>query len=317
MRPNLSRLLLWVFAPLAFGASVAAEPPRVVADIAPIHALVSRVMEGAGAPDLLVPAGVSAHDLALKPSQARALQRADLVVWVGPEMSPWLDRVLDGRTAQQLVLLTVPGTQVYQAREGAVFDLDGDPDGHDDHAGHDHDHIGIDPHAWLDPVNAAIWVGALAEALAERDPENAALYRANADRAGADLTALTGKLAAELAPAEGHGLIAFHDAFQYFEARFGLSVTGAIIAADDSDPGPARLAALRDAVQRGDVACAFAEPQYNPGLLTAITEETGLPVAVLDPLGADLTVGPDLYVDLLTEMGQAVTECLAQAGIGE
>lgn len=317
MRPILSCLLVWSLAPLVLGAPAAADPPRVVADIAPIHALVSQVMDGAGTPTLLVPAGVSAHDLALKPSQARALQRADLVVWVGPEMSPWLGRVLSGNDTDQLVLLTVPRTQVFEARDGAVFDLDGDHEGHDDHTGHEHDHGGVDPHAWLDPVNASIWVGAMAEALAVRDPDNATLYRANADRVAADLTALTGRLAVELVPARGRGLIAFHDAFQYFEARFGLNMTGAIISADDSDPGPARLAALREAVRRGDVACAFAEPQYNPGLLSAITEETGLPVAVLDPLGAGLTAGPDLYIDLLTAMGQAVIDCLAQAGNGE
>ena len=313
MRRILSCLMLWA-------APVAAEPPHVVADIAPVHALVARVMEGVGEPELLVPAGVSAHDLALKPSQARALRRADLVVWVGPEMSPWLGRVLDDAEARDLSLLTVPGTQVYEARDDAIFDTDDDHDGHeghDDHDGHDHDHDGVDPHAWLDPVNAAVWVGALAEVLSGLDPENAVTYHANADAAEAELAALTGQLAADLAPARGRGLIAFHDAFQYFEARFGLSVTGAIISADDSDPGPARLAALRDAVRDGRVACAFAEPQYNSGLLTAITEETGLPVAVLDPLGAELTVGPGLYVALLTQMGQAITACLDQAGKGE
>lgn len=297
---------------------LAADPPRVVADIAPVHALVATVMEGVGAPELLVPANLSAHDLALRPSQALALSRADLVVWVGPEMSPWLGRVLEAGETRDLVLLRVPDTQLYEAREEALFGA-ADHGDHDDHAGHveeahhDHAHDGIDPHAWLDPVNAAVWLEAMAEVLSGMDPQHAAIYHENAERGVEQLAALTAELDMALAPAREAGLIAFHDAFQYFEMRFGLRMVGSITPADSSDPGPARVSALRDAAREGRVVCAFAEPQFNPGLLEAVTEEAGLPVAIIDPMGADLDVGSGLYTALLTQIGAAVTECVAEA----
>ncbi|MBB94428.1 MAG: zinc transporter [Rhodobacteraceae bacterium] len=309
-------LLLCVAGPLA------ADPPRIVADIAPVHSLVAMVTEGVTEPELLIPANASAHDLALKPSQARALTRADLVVWVGPELSPGLGRALDATAERTLALLRVPGTQLYPARDAALFG-DMGLSGHveDAHAGHDHSHDGIDPHAWLDPVNAVMWLTALAETLAELDPEHAAAYRDNAVRAVARLSVMTARMDDQLEPARHSGLIAFHDAFQYFEARFGLSMVGAITPSDGSDPGPARLSALRDAARDGAVVCAFAEPQFNAGLLEAVTQEAGLPVATLDPMGANLTVGSDLYEALLMQMSGAVTDCISmgvsQAGSGE
>ena len=305
------RRLLSFFCLLA--SPLAAEPPRVVADIAPVHGLVSMVMEGSGTPELLIPPGVSAHDMALKPSQARALMQADLVVWIGPEMSPWLDRALAAGDAQDLVLMEVPETQLYAFRETALFG-DHAHDGHVEEAGHDHDHGGEDPHVWLDPMNAAVWLPALADALAGLDPENAALYRANAEAGVAELTELTDSLQAQMAPVRDVPLIAFHDAFQYFEARFGLTMVGAITAADDSDPGPARGSALRDAAREGRVVCAMAEPQFNPGLLDAVTEEAGLPVAILDPLGSNIDLGSGFYEALLKQMAGAVTECVGSAG---
>ncbi|WP_428924939.1 zinc ABC transporter substrate-binding protein [Marinibacterium sp. SX1] len=356
---------------LACATGAAADVPRVLADIAPVQSLVARVMQGVGTPDLLIPPGVSAHDMALRPSQARALSRADLVVWVGPEMSPWLGRALEAIEGRDMVLLRVPGTQLYDMRDEALFaglaedhaghveghddqhdhgadddhdahgvddghddhgadddhdagdshDAHGADDGHDDHGaddgrdahahgGHDHAHDGTDPHAWLDPLNAATWMGALAETLATLDPDHAALYRENAAQGAGELAALSASIEARLAPARATGLIAFHDAFQYFEARYGLTMVGSITPADDSDPGPARISALRDATRDGAVACAFSEPQFNPGLLQAVTEEAGLPVAILDPLGSDLDPGPDLYPTLLGQLADAVVACV-------
>ncbi|MAC81418.1 MAG: zinc transporter [Rhodobacteraceae bacterium] len=296
-----------------------AEPPRIVADIAPVQSLVATVMAGAGTPELLIPAGVSPHDLSLKPSQARALGHADLVVWMGPEMSPWLGRVLEANGAAQMPLIRVPGTTVLAFRENALFgdDHDSHTEGGHTEDGHDHGHGGIDPHAWLDPDNAVVWMQALAERLAQMDPEHADLYRANATAGVADLRALTRKMTDQLAPARSIGLIAFHDAFQYLEARFGLHMVGSVTPGDDSDPGPARISALRAAAQAGEVVCAFAEPQFNPGLLEAVTEDAGLPVAVLDPLGATIEPGAELYAAMMSGMADTIATCVAQAGKGE
>ena len=114
-----------------------------------------------------------------------------------------------------------------------------DPDGHD---GDHHDH---DPHAWLDPQNARIWLGDIANALTAQDPDNAETYRAKAANAALALDTLTADLTAQLAPLNAARFIVFHDAYHYFEARFGLSATAALSLGDAADPGPARIADLR------------------------------------------------------------------------
>lgn len=290
------------------GLPALAGPPRVVADIAPVHSLVATVMAGMGEPDLLVPASMSAHGVALRPSQMRALQSADLVIWVGPALTPWLDRAIAaaGADGRQMALLAVPGTRLLPFRDAALFDHDDD---HGDHDGDGGSHGAVDPHAWLDPENAALWLRAIADRLAAADPDNAARYRANADAAAGDLAALASRIDAELAPARETGLIAFHDAFQYFEARFGLHLVGAVTAGDAGGPGPARVAALRDAVRDHGVRCAFTEPQFDPALLDAVAGETGLKTVVLDPLGAGIEPGPGLYAAVLDNMARAIAAC--------
>jgi len=201
--------------------------------------------------------------------------------------------------------------------------------GHDeaDHAGHDHaadgdsahghdhdhghSHEGLDPHAWLDPGNAAIWVEAIAEALSKADPDNAAAYRANAEAAAADLAALSDRVEEMLAPHRAARFVVTHDAYAYFETRFGLSPLGAIAEGDARAPGPARLSELRAAVEARGVDCVFSEPQIDPRLAAAMTDGTDANLALLDPLGADLTPGPALYPALIETMAGAIADCLA------
>ena len=181
MRYIISLLLTSVAAPAM------ADVPRVVTDIPPVHSLVAQVMGDLGQPDLLLEKGANAHSFQLRPSQAAGLQEAGLVVWIGPEMTPWLDRALEGTsTAKELRLLAAEGTfrQEFGAEgahdHGAEAGHEGhdhgteekaeaghddhghdeaghDEAGHDDHA--DHAHTGLDPHAWLDPANAGHWLG--------------------------------------------------------------------------------------------------------------------------------------------------------------
>ena len=321
-----------------------ADVPKVVTDIAPVHSLAAKVMAGVGEPTLLVPATQSPHDFSMKPSGASALQSADLVLWIGHDLTPWLEKPLEALAGETttIELLDVPGITQFQFREEVIFAEDDhddhdahgdhddhaehkdhddhddhaehkDHDDHDDHAGHDghdhHDHDGVDPHAWLDPDNATVWMAAIAEALAAQDPENAATYRQNAEAASAELTSLTAELTAKLDASGTQSSITMHDAYQYFEAKFGLMVVGSISPGDASDPSPARLVELRDAVRDQNVACAYSEPQYNTRVLEAVAEGTDMKIAVLDPLGAKLEEGPDLYAAVLTQMADAIAAC--------
>ena len=329
--------------------------PQVATDIAPVHSLVARVMEGVGAPALIVPPGASPHGYSMRPSEAAALNSAEVVFWMGEELTPWLEESIGtlAGDAHVIELLGAGGSQVRAFREGLSFaakdadghddheghdhdhddhdhddhdhghddhdhddehghdDHDHDKEGHDDHAGHDHghDHDGADPHAWLDPANARAWLGVIAAELAEHDPDNADRYRANADAATEELAALEARVAARLTPVRDVPYVVYHDAYQYFEARFGLAPTGAMALGDAADPGPARIAALRDAAQEAGVVCVFGEPQFDGARISAIFGDT-VGHGVLDPLGSAHEPGPALYPALLTDMADALTECL-------
>ena len=192
--------------------------PEVVASIAPVHSLVARVMQGAGRPHLLLPPGASPHHHALRPSDAAALERAALVFWVGPRLERWLTRSLTTLAAGARVvrLADAPGLTRLALRQGAVFAA------HEHASEPDHDEAEIDPHLWLDPDNAKLWLDAIAAALAGADPARRALYLANAEAARAELDALAAEIEVRLAPVRGRPFVVLHDSFQYFERRFGI-----------------------------------------------------------------------------------------------
>ncbi len=262
--------------------------PQVVTDIAPVHSLVSAVMDGIGEPDLLLDATVDAHHITLRPSQARALADAQVVFWIGPALTPWLAKPVDTlpEGAHSVALSDVVGTTLIDVGGGK-----------------------IDPHAWLDPDNAALWLPAIAEALGRIDPENAASYVANAKTAVAALQTLNAKMIAELAPQSDKRYLVTHDAYSYFASHFGLRLTEAISDSDAAAPTAARLAELRDSLTATPVTCAFREPQQSPAALNTLLAGTATPQATLDPLGTALTPGPALYPDLLRAMIDSITTC--------
>ncbi|KPN63533.1 zinc transport system substrate-binding protein [Aliiroseovarius crassostreae] len=298
--------------PLLLALPALAEVPKVAADIAPVHSLVAQVMQGVGTPELILPPGASPHGYAMRPSEAASLAQADLVVWMGHDLVPWLQKPLETIASQatQLELLTLPGTRRLALRDTPVFDGKTDHEDHEDHGGHDHRPGGSDPHAWLAPENADLWLTRIAETLAHLDPEHAATYQRNADQARAELTALEGELRTQLAPVQSTPFVVFHDAYQYFESHFGLAAAGAISLGDASRPSPARLIALQEVVRENGIRCALAEPQFDPGLFATVFDSTGVEVRVIDPLGTRLTPGPALYGDLLRNMGNSLAGCL-------
>lgn len=314
-------------------APALAEAPRVATDIGPVQSLAAMVMEGVGAPSVILRPGASPHGYALRPSEARALEQADVVFWVSPILTPWLEESLHAlaKDATVVELLHTPGTTTLPFRLGATFEKhnhnhaeeaghDEDDDhghddhGHDDHGHDDHDHDSAvpdtDPHAWLDPENGKAWVTAMAEALVQSDPENADIYRRNAQSARSRIDAASASVAAALEPVAEREFVVFHDSYQYFEKRFGLSAAGSISLGDATAPGPARLAEIRDTVSNLGVSCVFSEPQFNTGLVATVLDGTNAHTAEIDPLGSTLTPGPDLYPQLLTGLGTAMAGCL-------
>ena len=363
------RFSLCLAASLALSTpAMAHDSARVAVDIAPVHSLVARVMAGVGEPALILPPGASPHGHSMRPSEAAALEQADLVIWVGHDLTPWLEKPIEtlAGDAQVLELIALDGVVTHDFREDAVFGgHDDDDHGHDhghakkddhshdhdqakkddhahghghshdhdhdhakkeehahdhghshakadDHAhdhGHDHAHEGTDPHAWLDPENAKLWMNAIADRLATLDPDHATEYRANAAAGIAEIDTLQAAISARFAETPPQGFVVFHDAYQYFERRFGVETLGAITLSDATEPGAARIAELQEAAAERGVTCALAEPQFNPGLIAALFDGTEVKTGVIDPLGADLTPGPGLYPALLTAMADTLAAC--------
>jgi zinc transport system substrate-binding protein len=294
-------LIATLFAPAAW-----ADAPRVVADIAPVHSLVAQVMKGVGTPDLLIEPTASPHSYALRPSQAAALEAADIVVTTSEILTPWLMGPVSSLASDALVLEVM-------TLEGSVHhDMRGDEDDHD----HGHDHSGetgdddLDPHGWLDPENATLWIGAIEAGLSAVDPENADLYSANALKAVLDLTAMSTRIDAQMSAVKSQPFMVLHDGFQYFDRRFGPEFEGSIALGDAAAPSPKRIANARDQLREHAVVCVFTEPQQSERLVDVVIEGTDTKIGELDAMGARLSPGPDLYFELLQGLADSFAECL-------
>lgn len=331
--------------PLAVSASLLstaswADVPRVATDIAPVHSLVAQVMAGVGTPALIIAPGATPHEYSLRPSEAAALQDAELVFWIGPDLTPWMEDAIGtlAGTATVTSLMEVDGTTELPFREGALFEAhvhgddehghgNHDADAKDDHdhdhdhdhghetaeAGHDHDghdHGDHDPHAWLSPDNGAVWLNAIAAKLSAADPDNAGTYFANAAAARADLDTLRTEINGILDPVRGRNFIVFHDAYQYFETSFDIPASGAISVSDATDPSPARIAEIQDRVRDQGVSCVLSEPQFDPKIVAAVMEGSEARTGVLDPIGSNLEPGPDLYPTMLRNLALTLADCL-------
>ncbi|MBT8408459.1 MAG: metal ABC transporter substrate-binding protein [Alphaproteobacteria bacterium] len=275
---------LLVFA-LTAGAA-RAEPPRVITDIAPVHALVSQVMGDLGGPQILIGPNADPHHFQMKPSQARALSTADIAIWVGPSLTPGLAGVIADADATSVALAS------------------------DDHA-HDEGHA--DPHAWLDPDAAIAWLDRIAEELSGADPENAETYMQNSRAAQDRLRALSAKIDARFATLEDRQIVVLHDAYDAFADRFGITIAAALTDSDAHSPSAARVADVDRLLKAGKIRCWFGEVGKSDALLIAVSEGTETRAGVLDPTGAQIPPGPALYETLIRQMADTIHSCLAGA----
>ena len=297
---------------------------KVVASIKPIHSLASYLMDGVGKPDLIVDGYASPHGFAMKPSHAKMLQNADLIFWVGEDLENFLEKPLKSiaKKAEKIELMEIKKLTKLEFRERNIFDNHDDhkehghkEDKHDDH-GHDehkedehkeHAHGEHDPHIWLDPINAKVILSEMAEHLIENDQENATKYKANLKKAHKDLDKLTKKVKSELN--KDFKSIVFHDAYQYFEKRFGVNILGAFTVNTDVLPGAEQLSEIREVIEHEKVSCVFSEPQFNPDIIKAVAKDTNIKTGVIDPLGATLNPGKTLYFDLISNMSKSFKGC--------
>lgn len=275
------RIALSLF--LLFATSARAEPPQILTDIPAIHSLTAQVTGDRTTPTLLLSGTDDPHHTTLRPSQARALTKSDIMIWTGPALTPWLETTLT-KIAPDIIslpLLNSTGTNL----------------------------LDDDPHAWLDPDNAANWLAQIAETLATQDPDNAATYRQNASTAQASLKTLTAQLTQTLIPAQNQPIITAHNAYGYFANHFDLTVAATLSDSDDTPPSAARISKLRALTTSTDIACIFAEGPQNDALIQTLTENTTIPTATLDPIGVTIPQGPELYATLLTNIANSIADC--------
>ncbi|MDA7574431.1 zinc ABC transporter substrate-binding protein [Candidatus Pelagibacter sp.] len=340
-------LLLSILSILTFFTPAKAEL-KVVTSIKPIHSLASYLMDGIGKLDLIVDGYASPHGFSMKPSHAKMLQNADLIFWVGEDLESFLEKPLSSiaKKAEKIELIEIKGLNVLKFRERNIFDEHNhddhgkkeehddhddhddhgkkeehddhddhddhgkkeehdDHDDHDDHEGHAHGEY--DPHIWLDTMNAKAMLNDMAEHLIENDPKNEVKYKSNLDKALKDIDKLTIEVMTELN--NSGSSIVFHDAYQYFEKRFNVNVLGAFTVNTDVMPGAEQLAEIREIIEHDKVACVFSEPQFNPDIINAVAKDMKIKTGVLDPLGATLDSGKDLYFKLIRNMSASFKGC--------
>ena len=317
----------WLAGPAAAEADI-----RVVTSIKPVHSLASTVMDGVGEPHLLMRGAGSPHEFKLRPSDAVMLEEAAVIFLIDARMEATLVRPIGtlARDARVVELSQARGLVRRPLREGGAFEADHnhhhDEHGHEHEHEHDHQHGdqhgheedddddgAFDLHVWLDPVNAWAMGRMIGETLAEADPANAAVYQQNVEALLHRLDDLTEEVDGLVAPVRGRPFIVFHDAYRYFEDRFGLAAMGSAVVSEERSPGVRRIRELREKVRQLGVACVLSEPHFDPRLVATVIEGTAIRSGTVDPLGVDVGNGPELYFAVLRNMAASFRDCLAPA----
>ena len=311
---------------------------KVVTTIKPLHSLISRIMESRGEPQLIIEGTNNPHTFVFKPSHAEMLEEADIVFWIGEDLEAFMEKPLDSlaKNAKKIAFMESDSIEKLRFREENIFDdhdghedeheghddhddhdghKDDDHDDHDDHDGHedeheghdDHNHGEFDAHIWLDPENAKEMVKIIRDELIKIDPEGQRQYSVNTAGATLELDNLINNVEKELS--KDISYVVFHDAYQYFETRFGVTSAGALTLNPDVLPGAKQIADIQDLIRDKGIKCIFSEPQYNPKIIETLGNDMNISTGVMDPLGAFIDAGPTMYVELINGITNSIKEC--------
>ncbi len=279
------RLLITLILTISLQAESA---PNVVATIKPLHSLVAAIMEGVGEPYLLLNGSQSVHHLTLKPSQAKAIHNADLLIWIGPAFENYLKRVVQYSDVPSLMLMGVDKMMLLPLQEEAAA---------------------FDGHIWLDPMNAIEIVAAVAARLMVIDPKNDGIYRKNSRDLVQHLVQLDGLLASRVRPAQGVLYLTYHDALRYFENRYGLK--GELVTRHSEQPlSVKRILQVKEFIVANDIRCLFHEPNFQPEQLAVFQEGTSVKGYAIDPVGVGVEAGPKGYFTIMERIAQSFEQCL-------
>ena len=298
----MKKFLIFLLANLFLAAPVFAAP-KVVVSIVPLHSLVASVMEGVAIPELLMQGQNSEHNASFSPQQLADMEHADLVFMIGDTLETKLGEINGTETVggkKFNKMLDVQGLITRPIRRSGTWEIDADELG-----------SGIDPHVWLDPENAKLMVKTISEALVKSDIQNAITYQANTIDTLEKLDQLEAELRTKLKPAQNKPFIVFHDAYHYFERRFGVKALGSITNFSAIPPSAQRLEEIHQKIMSSNAACVFREPQFTDAAVQTVIEGTKAKSSVLDPIGATLTPGPKAYGELLRQIANNLANCLS------
>ena len=297
---------------------------KVVTTIQPLHSLISNVMGDTGKLNLILEGTASPHSFTLKPSHAKMLQNADVIFWIDKDLESFLEKPLKSipKKAKVVHLMDLSSLEILKFREKNIYGGHDDHDDHDKHGhkedkhdkhddhdkhGHAHAHGEFDVHIWLDPVNAKKIVEEVEHELSELDPKNAKIYKQNAKNTQKKLDAMIVDINKSIN--KKASFVTFHDAYQYFEKRFGVESLGALTINTDVQPGAKQIAEIQDLVEDRKIKCIFSEPQFNPKLINMIAKNTGAKTGILDPLGSSYKPGKNLYFNLINDLYKNLNNC--------
>ena len=240
--------------------------------------------------ETIVPAGVDVHTFEPSPADAQKLAGADLIVMNGLGLDEWALSLLEaaGKSEEDVLELAegIDESNAWVYLEGEEHDEE-EGEEHSEEEGEEHGHGGTDPHIWLDPKGAAIYVNRIAARVAAELPERAAAIESARDAGLAEIAALDEELRVGFTAVEASArkIVTFHDAFGYFARAYGIEIVGVAVEAPGQEPSAKEIAALIDAIKAAGVTSVFSEAQFPSKVLDQVAAETG--ATVLENLYSD------------------------------
>ncbi|MFJ2975161.1 zinc ABC transporter substrate-binding protein ZnuA [Kluyvera sp. NPDC087067] len=309
-------LLFAALSAALWGTAAQSAEAAVVTSLKPLGFIASAIADGVTQTQVLLPDGASEHDYSLRPSDAKRLQNADLVVWIGPEMEAFMDKSTQSIPDNKKVTIA----QLEGVKPLLMKGADDDDDDHDHDGGHDHGnsekgdahhhHGDYNMHLWLSPEIARLSAVAIHNKLVELMPQSRARLDANLKDFEANLAATDKQVASELAPVKGKGYFVFHDAYGYYEKHYGLTPLGHFTVNPEIQPGAQRLHQIRTQLVEQKATCVFAEPQFRPAVVESVARGTSVRMGTLDPLGTNIQLSKESYPAFLTQLATQYASCL-------
>lgn len=279
---------------LAFASSSWAI--SVLSSIKPIQMITFELVEGIGNSDVLLDSNTSPHDYALRPSDIKKIGNADLIVWFGDGLEPFLSKIIS-QSAQDKII--------------TVSQLKNIPLRHFDDTHHDdgHDHGNDDPHFWLGIEASKVVAQQIAQRLIAIDSVHANQYQVNLAKYITKLEQTDSQIAERLTPYLSFPYYVFHDAYGYFEQHYQLNKLGYFTVSPERKPGAKTLIMIKKALAEHEQICVFAEPQFKPAVIESVTRGTNARIGILDPLGTDIKVGSGSYFAFLHGLADSFESC--------